>query len=39
MPAYMKASLDQAVKVYASMAKYLREYANGITDAVKKFEA
>lgn len=35
----MKASLENAVKVYAAMARYLRDYANGITDAVKKFEA
>lgn len=35
----MKASLEHSVKVYANMARYLRDYANGITDTVQKFEA
>ncbi|KZT66204.1 hypothetical protein DAEQUDRAFT_730553 [Daedalea quercina L-15889] len=38
-PAYMKASLDHTVKAYASMARYLKDYANGITETVKKFGA
>ncbi|KIJ91235.1 hypothetical protein K443DRAFT_14562 [Laccaria amethystina LaAM-08-1] len=37
-PKYMKASLEEGVKVYNQMGKYLRGYADGVTKTVETFK-
>lgn len=34
----MKVSLEEGVNVYSRMGKYLRDYANGVTETVKTFK-
>ncbi|KAH9838007.1 uncharacterized protein C8Q71DRAFT_572436 [Rhodofomes roseus] len=38
-PVYMKQALEHSVQVYTTMAQYLKDYANGVTTAVKNFKA
>ncbi|TFY60838.1 hypothetical protein EVJ58_g4896 [Rhodofomes roseus] len=39
VPEYMKLSLEKAVKVYSTMAQYLKNYANGVKTKVESFKA